>query len=131
MYDTMRLLPNDVVTVGVGFAASMGQFLLTGGTPGKRYVLPHTRVLMHQPSAGIGGTAIDIAIQAENLEHTKRVMAELTAQHTGRTLAQITEDADRDRWFTATEAVEYGFVDRVVESVDDVRPMAPGRKVGL
>ncbi|WP_402377594.1 ClpP family protease [Isoptericola rhizosphaerae] len=131
VYDTMRLLPNDVVTVGVGFAASMGQFLLTGGTPGKRYVLPHTRVLMHQPSAGIGGTAIDIAIQAENLEHTKRVMAELTAQHTGRTLAQITEDADRDRWFTATEAVEYGFVDRVVESVDDVRPMAPGRKVGL
>lgn len=131
MYDTMRLLPNDVVTVGVGFAASMGQFLLTAGTAGKRYALPHTRVLMHQPSAGIGGTAIDIAIQAENLEHTKRVMAELTAQHTGRTLAQITEDADRDRWFTATEAVEYGFVDRVVESVDDVRPMAPGRKVGL
>lgn len=131
VYDTMRLLPNDVVTVGVGFAASMGQFLLTAGTVGKRYALPHTRVLMHQPSAGIGGTAIDIAIQAENLEHTKRVMAELTAQHTGRTLAQITEDADRDRWFTAAEAVEYGFVDRVVESVDDVRPMAPGRKVGL
>ncbi|MCK0117876.1 ATP-dependent Clp protease proteolytic subunit ClpP [Isoptericola sp. CG 20/1183] len=131
VYDTMRLLPNDVVTVGVGFAASMGQFLLTAGTAGKRYALPHTRVLMHQPSAGIGGTAIDIAIQAENLEHTKRVMAELTAQHTGRTLAQITEDADRDRWFTAAEAVEYGFVDRVVESVDDVRPTAPGRKVGL
>ena len=131
VYDTMRLLPNDVVTVGVGFAASMGQFLLTAGTAGKRYALPHTRVLMHQPSAGIGGTAIDIAIQAENLEHTKRVMAELTAKHTGRTLAQITEDADRDRWFTAAEAVEYGFVDRVVESVDDVRPTAPGRKVGL
>jgi ATP-dependent Clp protease protease subunit len=131
VYDTMRLLPGDVVTVGFGFAASMGQFLLTAGTKGKRYVLPHTRVMMHQPSAGIGGTAVDIAIQAENLEHTKRVMHELTAQHTGRTVEQIAADADRDRWFTASEALEYGLVDRVVEHVDDVRPSAAGRKAGL
>jgi ATP-dependent Clp protease protease subunit len=131
VYDTMRLLPNDVVTVGFGFAASMGQFLLTAGTHGKRYVLPHTRVMMHQPSAGIGGTAVDIAIQAENLEHTKRVMHELTARHTGRAVEQIAADADRDRWFTAAEAVEYGLVDRVVEHVDDVRPAAAGRKAGL
>jgi ATP-dependent Clp protease protease subunit len=131
IYDTMRLMPNDVVTVGFGFAASMGQFLLTTGTQGKRYVLPHTRVMMHQPSAGIGGTAVDIAIQAENLEHTKRVMHELIAQHTGRTVEQVATDSDRDRWFTATEAVEYGMVDRIVENVDDVRPTAAGRKAGL
>jgi len=131
VYDTMRLLPGDVATVGFGFAASMGQFLLTAGTKGKRYALPHTRVMMHQPSAGIGGTAVDIAIQAENLEHTKRVMHELTAQHTGRTVEQVTADADRDRWFTAPEALEYGLVDRIVETVDDVRPSAAGRKAGL
>ncbi|MCA5892848.1 ATP-dependent Clp protease proteolytic subunit [Isoptericola sp. NEAU-Y5] len=131
VYDTMRLLPGDVATVGFGFAASMGQFLLTAGTTGKRYSLPHTRVMMHQPSAGIGGTAVDIAIQAANLEHTKRVVHELTAQHTGRTVEQITADADRDRWFTAPEALEYGLVDRIVESVDDVRPSAAGRKAGL
>ncbi|MCK9794888.1 ATP-dependent Clp protease proteolytic subunit [Isoptericola sp. 4D.3] len=131
IYDTMRLLPNDVVTVGFGFAASMGQFLLATGTKGKRYALPHTRVMMHQPSAGIGGTAVDIAIQAENLEHTKRVMHELIAQHTGRTVEQIAADSDRDRWFTAAEALEYGMVDRIVETVDDVRPTAAGRKAGL
>lgn len=131
VYDTMRLLPNDVVTVGVGFAASMGQFLLTAGTKGKRYALPHTRVMMHQPSGGIGGTAVDIAIQAENLEHTKRVMHELIAQHTGRTVEQVAADSDRDRWFTAAEALEYGMVDRIVESVEDVRPAASGRKAGL
>jgi ATP-dependent Clp protease protease subunit len=131
VYDTMRLLPNDVVTVGVGFAASMGQFLLTAGTKGKRYALPHTRVMMHQPSGGIGGTAVDIAIQAENLEHTKRVMHELIAQHTGRTVEQVASDSDRDRWFTAPEALEYGMVDRIVESVEDVRPAAAGRKAGL
>lgn len=130
VYDTMRLLPNDVVTVGFGLTASMGQFLLTAGTKGKRYVLPHTRVLMHQPSAGIGGTAVDIAIQAENLAHTKRVMHELTARHTGRTVEQVTADADRDRWFTAQEAVEYGLADRIVDTVEDVRPAA-GRKAGL
>ncbi|MGF0117860.1 ClpP family protease [Promicromonospora sp. Marseille-Q5078] len=131
IYDTMRLLPNDVVTVCFGFAASMGQFLLTTGTKGKRYALPHARVMMHQPSGGIGGTAVDIAIQAENLEHTKHVMHELIAQHTGRTVEQIAADSDRDRWFTATEALEYGMVDRIVENVDDVRPTAAGRKAGL
>ncbi|MFC8600630.1 MULTISPECIES: ClpP family protease [unclassified Isoptericola] len=131
IYDTMRLLPNDVATVCFGFAASMGQFLLTTGTKGKRYALPHARVMMHQPSAGIGGTAVDIAIQAENLEHTKRVMHELIAQHTGRTVEQIAADSDRDRWFTSAEAVEYGIVDRIVENVDDVRPTAAGRKAGL
>jgi ATP-dependent Clp protease protease subunit len=131
IYDTMRLLPNDVATVGFGFAASMGQFLLTAGTKGKRYVLPHTRVMMHQPSAGIGGTAVDIAIQAENLEHVKRVTQELTAQHTGHTREQIAADSDRDRWFTAQQALEYGIVDHIVESVDDVRPSATGRKAGL
>ncbi|MFP3714973.1 ClpP family protease [Puerhibacterium sp. TATVAM-FAB25] len=131
VYDTMRLLPNDVATVGFGLTASMGQFLLTAGTKGKRYVLPHTRVLMHQPSAGIGGTAVDIAIQAENLAHTKRVVHELTARHTGRTVEQVTADADRDRWFTAQEAVEYGLADRIVETVEDVRPTAAGRKAGL
>ncbi|PFG44184.1 ATP-dependent Clp protease proteolytic subunit ClpP [Isoptericola jiangsuensis] len=131
VHDTMRLLPNDVVTVGFGFAASMGQFLLTAGTRGKRYALPHTRVMMHQPSAGIGGTAVDIAIQAENLEHTKRLVHELTAKHTGRTVEQVAADSDRDRWFTAAEAREYGLIDHVVEHVDDVRPAAPGRKAGL
>ncbi|WP_277209522.1 ClpP family protease [Isoptericola croceus] len=131
VYDTMRVLPNDVATVGFGFAASMGQFLLTAGTKGKRYALPHTRIMMHQPSAGIGGTAVDIAIQAENLEHTKRVMHELIAQHTGHTVEQVAADSDRDRWFTAPEALEYGMVDRIVESVADVRPAAAGRKAGL
>jgi ATP-dependent Clp protease protease subunit len=131
VYDTMRLLPNDVATVGFGFAASMGQFLLTAGTKGKRYALPHTRIMMHQPSAGIGGTAVDIAIQAENLEHTKRVMHELIAQHTGHTVEQVAADSDRDRWFTAPEALEYGMVDRIVESVLDVRPSATGRQAGL
>jgi ATP-dependent Clp protease protease subunit len=87
--------------------------------------------MMHQPSAGIGGTAVDIAIQAENLEHTKRVMHELIAMHTGRTVEQVAADSDRDRWFTAAEALEYGMVDRVVESVEDVRPAATGRKAGL
>jgi ATP-dependent Clp protease protease subunit len=131
VYDTMRLLPNDVATVGFGFAASMGQFLLTAGTKGKRYALPHARVMMHQPSAGIGGTAVDIAIQAENLEHIKRVMHELIAMHTGHTVEQVAADSDRDRWFTAHQALEYGMVDRIVESVDDVRPSATGRKAGL
>jgi ATP-dependent Clp protease, protease subunit len=131
VYDTMRLLPNDVVTVGVGFAAGAGQFLLTAGTAGRRYALPHTRVMMRQPSAGTGGTAVDVATQAENLEHTRRVVRELTAQHTGRTVQQVTADADRDGWFTAVEALEHGLVDRVVESVADVRPAAAGRRTGL
>jgi len=114
IYDTMQLIEPDVSTWALGFAASMGQFLLSSGQPGKRYALPHTKIVMHQPSAGIGGTASDIAIQAAQYKLTKREMAELTAQQTGQTVEQITKDADRDRWFTAEEAKEYGFIDHVV-----------------
>ncbi|MCK1820942.1 ATP-dependent Clp protease proteolytic subunit [Streptomyces sp. XM83C] len=131
VYDTMRLIPNDVATLAMGFAASMGQFLLSVGTPGKRFALPHARIMMHQPSAGIGGTTADIAIQAENLEFTKRTMERLIAEHTGQTPETIARDGDRDRWFTAEEAREYGMVDRVVESFADVRPAANRRRMGL
>lgn len=131
IYDTMRLIPNDVSTLAMGFAASMGQFLLTGGTPGKRYSLPNARIMMHQGSAGIGGTTADIQIQAENLEHTKREMERLLAEHTGQTPETISRDGDRDRWFTPEEAREYGMVDRVVESLADVRPAASKRRMGL
>jgi ATP-dependent Clp protease protease subunit len=98
----------------------MGQFLLSAGTPGKRHALPHARILMHQPSAGVGGTAADIAIQADMLTRTKREMAELIAEHTGQSLETITRDSDRDRWFTAQEALEYGFVDKVVTRAQPV-----------
>jgi ATP-dependent Clp protease protease subunit len=114
IYDTMQLIEPDVSTWAVGFAASMGQFLLSSGTPGKRYALPHAKIVMHQPSAGIGGTASDIAIQAEQFRLTKREIAELTAQQTGQPVEQIERDADRDRWFTADEAKSYGFIDQVV-----------------
>lgn len=114
IYDTMVYSPCDIATYGMGLAASMGQFLLTAGTKGKRYALPHARIMMHQPSAGVGGTAADIAIQAEQFAHTKREMAELIAHHTGQTVEQITKDSDRDRWFTAEQAKEYGFVDHVI-----------------
>jgi ATP-dependent Clp protease protease subunit len=114
IYDTMQLIEPDVSTWAVGFAASMGQFLLSSGTPGKRYALPHAKIVMHQPSAGIGGTASDIAIQAQQFKLTKREMAELTAEQTGQPVEQIEKDADRDRWFTADEAKAYGFVDHVV-----------------
>ena len=114
IYDTMVYSPCDIATYGMGLAASMGQFLLTAGTKGKRYALPHARIMMHQPSAGVGGTAADIAIQAEQFAHTKREMAELIAQHTGQTVEQITKDSDRDRWFTAEQAKDYGFVDHVI-----------------
>ncbi|RLV49330.1 ATP-dependent Clp protease proteolytic subunit [Nocardioides mangrovicus] len=123
IFDTMRLIPNDVSTLAMGLAASMGQFLLSGGTRGKRYVLPHARVLMHQGSAGIGGVAADIEIQAQNLEHTRRVLMGLIAEHTGQPVDKVTADADRDRWFTATEALEYGFVDQVLTDVADITPV--------
>ncbi len=113
IFDTMNWVPNDVATVAMGMAASMGQFLLSAGTPGKRYATPHARVMMHQPSGGIGGTASDIKIQAEQMLFIKKQMAELIAEHTGQTLEQIESDSDRDRWFTAEEAKEYGFVDHV------------------
>ncbi|RCG31877.1 ATP-dependent Clp protease proteolytic subunit [Sphaerisporangium album] len=116
IYDLMQYIPNDVSTVAMGLAASMGQFLLSAGTPGKRYALPHARVMMHQPLGGIGGTAADIKIQAEQMLHTKKTLAERIAFHTGQTVEQIEADSDRDRWFTADEAKDYGLVDHVVPS---------------
>lgn len=114
IYDTMQLIKPDVATWGLGFVASMGQFLLSSGTPGKRYLLPNTRIVMHQPSAGIGGPATDVAIQAEVFGRMKRRIAELTARQTGQSVERITIDADRDRWFDADEALTYGFVDHIV-----------------
>ena len=113
IYDTMQLIEPDVATWGIGLVASMGQFLLSSGTPGKRYALPNATVLMHQPTAGVGGSATDIAIQAEVFGKMKRQVAELTADQTGQTVERITEDSDRDRWFTAPEALEYGFIDHI------------------
>jgi ATP-dependent Clp protease protease subunit len=120
IYDTMQFIPNDVSTVAMGLAASMGQFLLCAGTTGKRYALPHARIMMHQPSGGFGGTASDIAIQAEQMLYTKKTMQERIAFHTGQTVDQIESDSDRDRWFTADEAKDYGFVDTVIAKVGDV-----------
>ena len=120
IYDMMQYVPNDVATYAMGMAASMGQFLLTAGAPGKRFALPHAQILMHQPSGGIGGTASDIRIQAEQMLYVKRTLFERTAYHTGQPIEQIERDADRDRWFTAEEAKEYGFVDRVIRSAVEV-----------
>jgi len=113
IYDTMQFVQPDVATYGMGLAASMGQFLLSSGAKGKRYATPHARVMMHQPSGGFGGTVTDIRIQAELILHMKRTMAELTAEQTGQSLEQILKDNDRDRWFTASEALDYGFIDHV------------------
>ena len=120
IYDTMQYIKNDVVTVAMGLAASMGQFLLTAGAKGKRYALPNARILMHQPLGGIGGTATDIKIQAEQMAFTKKRMAELIAYHSGQTLERITQDSDRDRWFDAEEAQAYGLCDHVVRSAGQV-----------
>ena len=120
IYDTMNWISNDVATVAMGLAASMGQFLLTAGAKGKRSATPHARVMMHQPLGGIGGSATDIKIQAEQILHIKRQMAELIAGQTGQTVETITKDSDRDRWFTAQEAKDYGIVDHVVSSARDV-----------
>ena len=120
--DVMRIIPNDVSTLAMGLACSAGQFLLSAGTPGKRSALPHARILLHQGSAGIGGTAVDIAIQAEDLRHTRDTVLGLIAEHTGQPLERIVADSQRDRWFTAEEALAYGFVDRVIAGLDDVRP---------
>ena len=126
IYDTMNYIPNDVATVAMGLAASMGQFLLCAGTKGKRYALPHARIMMHQPSSGMGGSASDIKIQAQQSLHVKKVLTELIAVHTGQPLEQVTADADRDRWFTSDEAQEYGFIDKVItsarEAADQGRP---------
>jgi len=120
VYDTMQYIKNDVATIAMGMAASMGQFLLCAGTPGKRYALPHARIMMHQLSGGIGGTAADIAIQAESMLHIKHVMNDRIAFHTGRTAEEVERDADRDRWFTAEQAREYGIVDHVISKATDV-----------
>lgn len=125
IYDTMRMIPNDVSTLAMGLAASMGQFLLTAGTPGKRYVLPHAEVLLHQGSAGLGGSAIDIEIQAERLERMKDLMMRLTAEHSGQPVEKVEQDARRDKWFTAEEARDYGLVDTVLTDVRTVAPTRP------
>jgi ATP-dependent Clp protease, protease subunit len=124
IYDTMQFIPNDVATYGLGLAASMGQFILCAGTPGKRYTLPHTRIMMHQPSGGIGGSASDIAIQAEQMLYTKKLMQERIAFHTGQTVEQIENDSDRDRWFTADEAKEYGLIDEIFVGKDSLISIA-------
>jgi ATP-dependent Clp protease protease subunit len=120
IYDTMQYIPNDVVTIAMGMAASMGQFLLTGGTAGKRFALPHTDIMMHQGSAGLGGTVSDIKIQAQYLLRTKKTMTELTALHSGQSVETILRDADRDRWFTPEEAKEYGLIDEIIRNASGV-----------
>ena len=125
IYDVMQYVPNDIATYAMGMAASMGQFLLCAGTHGKRYALPHAQILMHQPSGGIGGTATDIRIQAEQMLYIKRTLAERIAFHTGQTVEQIETDSDRDRWFTADEARDYGFVDQVVRDAAQVPTAGP------
>jgi ATP-dependent Clp protease protease subunit len=122
IHDVMRIIPNDVATVALGWAASAGQFLLSAGTKGKRYVLPHARILMHQGSSGIRGTAVDIELQADDLRYTRDTVLGLTAEFTGQSFDRIMLDSQRDRWWTADAAVEYGFADRVVQSVEDVHP---------
>ena len=121
IFDTMQWISNDVATVAMGLAASMGQFLLSAGTPGKRYALPHAKIMMHQPSGGLGGTASDIKILAEQIIQTKKEMAELISQHTGRSIEQIEADSDRDRWFTAQQALEYGFIDHVYQRASEIQ----------
>ena len=120
IYDTMQFISNDVATYGMGLAASMGQFLLCAGARSKRYSLPHARIMMHQPSGGLGGSASDIKIQAEQSIYIKKTMQSLIAQHTGQSVEQVETDSDRDRWFTAEQALDYGFIDHVVASVGQV-----------
>jgi ATP-dependent Clp protease protease subunit len=125
IYDVMQYVPNDVATYAMGMAASMGQFLLCAGASGKRYAMPHASILMHQPHGGIGGTATDIKIQAEQILYLKRTLAERIAMHTGQTVEQIEVDSDRDRWFTADQAKEYGLVDRVIRNASEVPTEGP------
>jgi ATP-dependent Clp protease protease subunit len=126
IYDTMQFVPCDVSTVCMGLAASMGQFLLCSGEPGKRFALPHSRILMHQPSGQAQGQAADIAIQAEQIIYLKRMMAERISFHTGQPIERIEADSDRDRWFTAQEAKEYGFIDSVIEKAAVVAEPSAG-----
>ncbi len=131
IYDTMQLIPNDVSTLAMGLAASMGHFLLCAGTPGKRYSLPHAQVLMHQGSAGFGGTAADVEIYSRQLERTGATMTDLIARHTGQPAERVRADSERDRWFSAEEARDYGIVDHILERVDDIRPDVVSRAAGL
>jgi len=128
--DVMRLVPCDVGTLAIGLACSAGQFLLSAGTPGKRLALPHARILMHQGSAGIGGTAVEVEVQAGDLRHMRETVLGIIASDTGQTYDQIFEDSLHDRWYTASEAVDYGFIDRVVGSFDEVAP-ARRQPIGL
>src|ERR1700683_1163363 len=127
MYETMRVIPNDVSTLAMGLAGSMAQFLLCAGTKGKRFSLPNAQVLMHQGSAGFGGTSADIEIYAEQLDRTSETMIRLIAEHTGQPVATVPRDSLRDRWFSAPEALEYGLIDHIVERLDDIRPAAAPR----
>jgi ATP-dependent Clp protease protease subunit len=131
IYDTMQLIPNDVATVAVGFAASMGQILLCAGAPGKRYALPSAQVVMHEGSAGLGGSAADVQIQADNLQATLDRMRGIIARHTGHSTEEVVRDVGRDRWFDADQAKDYGFVDHVVTSLDEIVPARPTRRIGL
>ncbi|MET0726065.1 MAG: ATP-dependent Clp protease proteolytic subunit [Leifsonia sp.] len=128
--DVMRAIPNAVTTIAVGIAASAGQFLLSAGTPGKRYALPHARILMHQGSSGIGGTAVDVELQAEDLRHTRDTVLAITAENTGQPIERIALDSLRDRWYTAEQAREYGFIDRVVTGMADIYPRAITATIG-
>lgn len=128
IYDTMQLIPNDVVTIGVGMAASMGQFLLTAGAPGKRFATPLLRVLLHQPLGGYQGASDDIEIQAELINDMKKTLAGITAKNTGKSLEQVIDDGDRDHWFTAPEALEYGFVDHILTDFDSIKTLAAQAK---
>jgi ATP-dependent Clp protease protease subunit len=131
IYDTMQLIPNDVRTLAMGLAGSMGQFLLCAGAAGKRFSLPHAQVLMHQGSAGFGGTAADVEIYAEQLERTGAMMTQLISKHTGQPEDIVARDSLRDRWFSAEEARDYGIIDHIVERLDDVRPAVATRMAGL
>jgi ATP-dependent Clp protease, protease subunit len=131
IYDTMRLIPNDVSTLALGLAGSMAQFLLCAGSAGKRFSLPHAQILMHQGSAGFGGTAADVEIYAAQLERTSELMLSLTAEHTGQPVERVRADSMRDRWFTPEEALDYGMIDQIVSRVEDVRPTVVGRMARL
>jgi ATP-dependent Clp protease, protease subunit len=131
IYDTMRLIPNEVSTLALGLAGSMGQFLLTAGAPGKRFSLPHAQILMHQGSAGFGGTAADVEIYAEQLERLGAMLLRLTAEHTGQPVEVVERDSRRDRWFAAQEALDYGLIDHILDRIDDVRPSVSRQPMGL
>jgi ATP-dependent Clp protease protease subunit len=128
--DVMRLIPCDVATLALGLACSAGQFLLSSGTKGKRFALPHARILMHQGSAGIGGSAVEVEVQANDLRYTRDVTLGLIAEDTGQPVGRIFEDSLHDRWYSAEEARDYGFIDRIVDSFDQVRPTRR-RPVGI